>query len=99
MDGVTAKIAQEIAVFLEHHNIHALPRQEKSEHHSSGTAACDGATGLDGLVHVCSFYLTCMTRSCYVSRMKAASAAILVLLCALPAYPQTPAKSIDRFFD
>jgi hypothetical protein len=39
MDGVTAEIAQEIAVFLQHGDGHPGPGQKQSEHHAGWTPA------------------------------------------------------------
>jgi hypothetical protein len=39
MHGVTAKIAQEIGVFFEHHNIDAGARQQIAEHDAGRPAA------------------------------------------------------------
>ena len=44
MDRVAAKVAQEIGVLLEHHDVDAGARQQKSQHHPRRPAAGDAAT-------------------------------------------------------
>ena len=51
MNGVAAKVAQEIAVLLEHHDLDAGARQEQAEHHPGRPAAGNGAGGLNGRRH------------------------------------------------
>src|SRR5947209_885359 len=46
MNGVAAKIAQEILVLLQHADIHAAAREQEAEHHPGGPAADDAATGI-----------------------------------------------------
>ena len=43
MDGVAAKVAQEIGVLLQHHDVDAGAGQQEAEHHAGRTAAGDGA--------------------------------------------------------
>jgi hypothetical protein len=45
MDGIAAKVAQEIAMFLEHDDVNAGPREKEAEHESTRTAAGDAALG------------------------------------------------------
>ncbi|HXW28840.1 MAG TPA: hypothetical protein VEK55_05690, partial [Xanthobacteraceae bacterium] len=45
MDGIAAKVAQEIAMLLEHDDINASPRQKEAEHESTRAAAGDTAFG------------------------------------------------------
>ena len=47
MNRVAAKIAEEIGVFFQHHNVNTGARQEKSEHHAGGATAGDAALGDD----------------------------------------------------
>ena len=47
MNRVAAKIAEKIGVFLQHHDIDAGARQQKSQHHSGGAAAGNAAPGHD----------------------------------------------------
>src|ERR1700744_4006695 len=53
MNGVAAKIAEEVAVFFEHNDIDAGARQQISRHYAGGTSAHDANTGpnagIDGL--------------------------------------------------
>ena len=51
MDGVAAKIAQEIAVLLQHDDIDAGARQQKAEHHAGRPAADDATGGVDRFCH------------------------------------------------
>jgi hypothetical protein len=44
MNGVAAKVAQEIAVLLQHHDINAGARQQETEHHAGRAAADDAAS-------------------------------------------------------
>jgi hypothetical protein len=43
VDRIAAEIAQEIGVFFEDQNRNPGPRQQKSQHHSGGTAAGNAA--------------------------------------------------------
>ena len=43
MDGVAAKVAQEIGVLLQHHDVDAGAGQQEAEHHAGRTAAGNGA--------------------------------------------------------
>ena len=43
MDGVAAKIAQEIGVLFQHDDVDAGARQQKAEHHAGRSAAGDAA--------------------------------------------------------
>ncbi len=43
MNGVAAKIAQEIGVLFQHHYIDSGASEQKAAHHSRGTAAHDAA--------------------------------------------------------
>ena len=45
MDGVTAKIPQEIGMLFKHHHVDARAREQKAEHHPGGAAAGDAALG------------------------------------------------------
>ena len=45
MDRVAAKIAQEIRVFFQHHDIDARAREQEAEHNAGRTAANDATTG------------------------------------------------------
>ena len=47
MHRIAAKIAEKIGVFLQHHDIDAGARQQKSQHHSGGAAAGNAAPGHD----------------------------------------------------
>ena len=47
MDGVAAKVAQEIRVLLEHDDIDAGAREQEAEHHPGRSAAGDAASGAD----------------------------------------------------
>ena len=47
MDGVAAKVAQEIRVLLEHDDIDAGARQQEAEHHPGRPAAGNAASGAD----------------------------------------------------
>jgi hypothetical protein len=44
MDGIAAEITEKVGVLLQHHNIHAGPGQEKTQHHASRTTADDTTT-------------------------------------------------------
>ena len=48
MDGVAAKIAQEIGVLFEHDHIDAGARQQEAQHHAGRSAAGDAATRREG---------------------------------------------------
>ena len=48
MDGVAAKIAEEIGVLLQHDDVDAGPRQQEAQHHPGRTAADDAATRREG---------------------------------------------------
>jgi hypothetical protein len=41
VDGVPAEVAEEVDVLLEDDDVHALPREEKPEHHAGRAAAGD----------------------------------------------------------
>jgi hypothetical protein len=43
MDRITPEIAEEILVLFKHENVHALAREEKSEHDAGRPAAHDAA--------------------------------------------------------
>src|SRR6266404_51371 len=47
MNGVAAKIAVEIGVFLQHRDVHTRARHQVTGHHSSGSATNDDATSAD----------------------------------------------------
>ena len=47
MDGVAAKVAQEVGVLLEHDDVDAGAREQEAEHHAGRAAADDAATGRD----------------------------------------------------
>ena len=47
MNRVAAEIAEEIGVLLQHHDMNAGARQQKSEHHPGGAAAGDAALRRD----------------------------------------------------
>ncbi len=47
MNRVAAEIAEEIGVLLQHHDLNAGARQQKSEHHAGGAAAGDAALRRD----------------------------------------------------
>jgi hypothetical protein len=49
MDGVAAKIAEEVGVFFEDKNFDAGASEKKTENHACGTSANDAAGGLEGL--------------------------------------------------
>ena len=51
MDGVAAKIAEEIGVLLEHEHIDAGTREQEAQHHSRRTAADDAAANGKGFGH------------------------------------------------
>jgi hypothetical protein len=51
MDGIAAEITEKVGVLLQHHNIHAGPGQEKTQHHASRTTAGDTTTRPQDLVH------------------------------------------------
>ena len=44
MDRVASKVAEEIAMFLEHDDVHAGAREQIAEHHPGGAAASNAAT-------------------------------------------------------
>ena len=48
MNRVAAKIAEEIRVLLQHHDVDAGARQQKAEHHPRRSAAGDAALRGDG---------------------------------------------------
>jgi hypothetical protein len=53
MDGVAAKITQEIGVFLEHVDLHAGARQQQAQHHARGATADNTAAPVNArCVHV-----------------------------------------------
>jgi hypothetical protein len=43
MDGVAAKVAQEVGVLLEHHHVHAGACEQEAEHHAGRATANDAA--------------------------------------------------------
>jgi hypothetical protein len=43
VNGIAAKITQEIGTLFKHQNLVAGTREEIAEHHASRTAACDAA--------------------------------------------------------
>ncbi len=45
MDRVAAKIAQEVGVLFQHHDVDPGPRQQEAEHHARRPAADNAATG------------------------------------------------------
>ncbi len=45
MDGVAAEVAQEVAMLLQHHHLHAGARQQEPQHHAGRPAAHDAALG------------------------------------------------------
>ena len=47
MHGVAAEVAQEVAVLLQHHGLHAGARQQEAQHHARRAAAHDAALGRD----------------------------------------------------
>ena len=47
MHGVAAKIAEEVRVLFQHHDIDPGPTQQIAQHHAGGTAADDAAADLD----------------------------------------------------
>ncbi len=47
MDGVAAKVAQEVAVLFQHHCLHTSARQEEAQHYACRAAAHDAALGRD----------------------------------------------------
>ena len=51
MDGVAAKIAQEVLVLLQHDHVDAGARQQQAEHHAGRTAADDRAGGANRFCH------------------------------------------------
>ena len=51
MDGIAAEITEKVGVLLQHHNIHAGPGQEKTQHHASRTTAGDTTTRPQDLAH------------------------------------------------
>ncbi len=48
MHGVAAKIAEEIRMLFQHHDIDAGAAEQIAEHHAGGPAADDAATYLHG---------------------------------------------------
>lgn len=50
MDGVSAKVAKEVAVFFKHCDVHASMGEEVTEDDPSGTAAYDAACRLSYLL-------------------------------------------------
>lgn len=48
MDGVAAKVAEEVDVLFEHGDMDARSRKQEAEHDSRGAAADDAACGLRG---------------------------------------------------
>src|SRR5258706_2408780 len=51
VDGVAAKIAQEIGMFLEDHHINAGARQQEAEHHAGRPSTSDATGRIDGVLH------------------------------------------------
>src|SRR5579872_7123226 len=51
MDGIAAKVAQEIGVLLEHEHIYARACQQEPQHHPRRTASGNATPGVKGLVH------------------------------------------------
>src|SRR5215203_5027114 len=47
VNGIAAKIAQEILMLFKHNNPHARARQQESEHHPGGATTGDAAGGFD----------------------------------------------------
>jgi hypothetical protein len=47
MDGVTAEVAQEVAVLLQHDAFHPGARQQEAQHHAGRAATHDAALGGD----------------------------------------------------
>jgi hypothetical protein len=45
--GVATEVAQEVAVLLQHHGLHAGARQKEAQHHARRAAAHDAALGRD----------------------------------------------------
>ncbi len=45
MDGIAAEVAQEVGVFLEHDDIDAGAREQKTQHEAAWASADDGAPG------------------------------------------------------
>ena len=52
MDGVAAKVAQEVRVLFQHHHLDAGACQQIAEHHAGGSASGDAAASGDDFVHV-----------------------------------------------
>ena len=48
MHGVAAKVAEEIRMLLQHHDIDAGAAEEITEHHASRTSADDAAADFQG---------------------------------------------------
>ena len=48
MNRVAAEIAEEVRMLLQHHDVDAGAREQKSEHHSRRSAAGDAALRGDG---------------------------------------------------
>jgi hypothetical protein len=46
MNRIAAKIAQEISVLFEHCDFDSRPREQKTQHHSGGTSACNAAANI-----------------------------------------------------
>ena len=51
MDGVAAKIPEEVAVLFQHDDVDAGPREQKAEHHARGAAADDATAGVERRRH------------------------------------------------
>src|SRR5580704_14536863 len=64
MYSVAAEIAEEIGVFLQHHDVDAGAGEEKAEHNSGRSAAGDATGGGDrGIGHLNSSELLCLAGS------------------------------------
>ena len=51
MDRVAAKVAQEVGVLLQHHDVDAGARQQEAEHHAGRPAADDAAARVERRSH------------------------------------------------
>ena len=51
MNGVAAKVAEEVRVLFEDHDVDARTRQQITQHHPGGAAAGDATSGGDGCGH------------------------------------------------
>jgi hypothetical protein len=92
VNGVSAKITQEVGVFFEHHNIHAGPGKKESQHDAGRTTSGDATTGLDRVIHAdhldCAVSLRCLLKvkvTCATANLLNIWKSALLLLLSLSA--------------